>query len=93
MNNTCFTCFRYGDMIKCVADGGNIEKTVRTYMHPDDDVHFTYWIFGAMSECTTDVSKTDGKFKSEYSKEKFINQIKRNQRTDKDVNVTFEKLD
>ena len=56
MNNNCYTCFpsrdnvSRKDIILCV-DSVDMEKVVRKYMHPTDDIQLTLWNFNAKIKC------------------------------------------
>ncbi len=47
---TCYTCFPTSKGTMCV-ETDDIEKVVRKFMHPTDNVKYTLWLFDATIKC------------------------------------------
>ena len=48
--NQCYVCFQTGESeVVCVNQ--DIDKVVRKYMHPTDNIKFTMWLFDAKIQC------------------------------------------
>ncbi len=75
-DNTCYTCFPTSKGTMCV-EADDIEKVVRNFMHPTDDVKYTLWLFDATTKCFDKNNK---------------NNIKNLKHLYKDNNIIFDKV-
>ena len=83
MNNNCFTCFpsysSSGNIyMTCVE--GDVNKVVREFMHPTDDIRWTLWVFGAQIECFDKNNKN------------YIRELNIKNKIDKNQEIFFDKV-
>ncbi len=57
MSKKCYTCFPTDKGLSCVE--GNVDKVIKEFMSPDEDLGWTYYIYQAQRNCFNKNNKMD----------------------------------